>query len=97
MKAALQQQPLSVAIQADKPVFQMYHSGIFSNVKCGTQLDHAVMVVGWGEENGQEYWIMRNSWGTTWGELGYMRVAIQEGSKGVCGIQSDVVYPTGTN
>jgi C1A family cysteine protease len=88
MKAALQQQPLSVSLQADKPVFQMYHSGIFSDVTCGTTLDHATMVVGWGEENGQEYWIMRNSWGTTWGELGYMRVAIQEGTVGFCGIQS---------
>jgi len=97
MKAALAQQPLAVAIQADQRVFQMYSKGIFDDAKCGTTLDHATLVVGWGKEQGQEYWIMKNSWGTTWGEQGYMRLAIKENDAGICGIQSDAVFPTGVN
>jgi len=86
MKAALQQSVLSVAIQADQRVFQSYKSGIFDSVSCGTQLDHATNVVGWGVEQGVEYWIMRNSWSSSWGEGGYMRILIAEG-EGICGIQ----------
>jgi C1A family cysteine protease len=93
MKAALQKGVLAVAIQADQSSFQRYRTGIFDSASCGTQLDHATNVVGWGSEAGQEYWIMRNSWGTTWGEQGYMRLAIQSGA-GVCGIQMQPLYPT---
>ena len=82
---------MSVAIQADQKVFQTYKSGIFNSIDCGTELDHATNVVGWGQELGHEYWIMRNSWGPTWGENGYMRVAIREGA-GICGIQMNVDY-----
>jgi len=85
MKAALEIGVLSVSIEADKQVFQYYKSGIFNDAGCGTRLDHATNVVGWGEEKGVQYWIMRNSWGTVWGEKGYMRLEIQSG-KGVCGI-----------
>ena len=93
MKAAVAKQPISVLIEADKSVFQMYRSGIFDSASCGTRLDHATLVVGYGEENGKEFWIMKNSWGTGWGEEGYMRLAIQEGD-GVCGIQMNTLYPT---
>ena len=92
MKAALAIQPLSVSIEADKSVFQSYSSGIFSSTLCGTNLDHATNVVGWGTSGSTEYWVMRNSWGTTWGEKGYMRLAIVSGS-GICGIQSSPLYP----
>lgn len=51
MKAALAQQPLAVAIQANQLCFQFYSSGVFNNTKCGTSLDHAVTVVGWGNED----------------------------------------------
>merc|ERR1719389_992372 len=91
MKEVVSQTPVSVAIQADQRVFQTYKSGIFDSSSCGTQLDHATNVVGWGEEDGQEFWIMRNSWGTTWGESGYMRIAIEDGH-GICGIQMQVDY-----
>jgi len=93
MKNALAQKPLSVAIEADQSVFQSYKSGIFNSTACGTSLDHATNVVGWGSENGTEYWIMRNSWGTTWGDKGYMRLAIVEGN-GICGIQMQPLFPT---
>lgn len=68
MKAALQQQPLSVLVEADQRVFQMYRSGVFTDYSCGTRLDHAVLAVGYGTENGQEYWLVKNSWDTTWGD-----------------------------
>jgi len=93
MKNALASQPLSVSIEADKSVFQSYKSGIFNSTACGTSLDHATNVVGWGTSGTTEYWIMRNSWGTSWGEQGYMRVAITTGA-GICGIQSSPLYPT---
>ena len=92
MKSALEKQPISVSLEADKSVFQQYQSGIFDSPKCGTTLDHATLLVGYGSENGKEYWIMKNSWGTDWGEDGYMRLEIQYGA-GVCGIQIEPLWP----
>ncbi len=92
MKTALAIKPLSVAIEADLAVFQSYKSGIFNSTACGTNLDHATNVVGWGTSGGVEYWLMRNSWGTTWGESGYMRLQIVTGN-GICGIQMQPLYP----
>jgi len=76
--------------------FQNYRSGIFDNTSCGTRLDHGVGIVGWGKQSGREYWILRNSWGKSWGESGYMRMAIETG-KGVCGVQMQPSYPKGVN
>jgi len=92
MKAALVNNPLAVAIQANQLSFQMYTSGIFTNTNCGTQLDHATNVVGWGNSNGMDYWIMRNSWGVTWGMSGYMEIEIVAGA-GLCGIQMQPLFP----
>ena len=92
MKAAVALQPVSVSIEADQPVFQQYSSGIFDSTACGTNLDHATLVVGYGSENGTEYWIMKNSWASTWGESGYMRLKITSGA-GNCGIQHEPIYP----
>lgn len=83
---------MSVSIQANQFCFQSYSSGIFDNTRCGTNLDHAVAVVGWGSDNGVEYWLLRNSWGVTWGEEGYMKVEIVSGH-GLCGIQMEPLYP----
>lgn len=93
MKAAVAKQPVSVSIEADKMVFQHYKTGVFDSTECGTKLDHAVLVVGYGSENGTDYWLMKNSWGTVWGEEGYMQVAIVDG-KGICGIQEGPLYPS---
>ena len=94
LKAAVAKQPVSVAIEADKLVFQQYSSGVFDSAKCGTTLDHAVMLVGYGTENGQDYFILRNSWGTTWGEKGYMKLAYTAGdtSVGTCGVNQMPAY-----
>ena len=94
MKAALGQQPLAVAIEADKLCFQTYSSGIFDNDNCGTSLDHAVLAVGYGSENGQEYWLVKNSWASTWGDQGYIRMAITGDDAGICGVQLEPEYPT---
>ena len=93
MKAALTTQPLAVAIEADKYCFQTYKSGVFNNAKCGTTLDHAVLAVGYGTEDGQDYWLVKNSWNTTWGDQGYIKIAIVDGD-GICGVQMDPNQPT---
>ena len=93
MKAALAQQPLSVSIEADKLCFQLYSGGVFNNVKCGTTLDHAVLAVGYGTEDGQDYWLVKNSWNTTWGDNGYIKIAIVDGG-GICGVQMGPLFPS---
>jgi C1A family cysteine protease len=93
MKAALSQQPLSVLIEADKRVFQTYSSGVLTSTACGTQLDHAVLAVGYGTENGQDYWLVKNSWDTTWGDNGYIKLGM-DSSTGTCGVQMGPSFPT---
>jgi len=81
--------PLAIAINADK--LQFYEGGIIDDDAndCDPQgLNHGVAIVGYGTENGQDYWIIRNSWGTNWGEKGYVRFAL---GKGVCGVNSYVI------
>merc|ERR1711988_601736 len=73
LMSAVQQQPVSIAIEADKSAFQLYKSGILSST-CGTKLDHGVLLVGYGSDSGKDYWKVKNSWGTTYGENGYVRL-----------------------
>jgi hypothetical protein len=96
LKSAIAQQPVSVTIEADTLPFQLYTSGILDSTACGTSLDHAVAAVGYGSEGGQEYYIVRNSWGSSWGEEGYVRIAAVDGA-GICGIQMDSLWPTAKN
>ncbi|GAB2298764.1 hypothetical protein Dimus_032841 [Dionaea muscipula] len=97
---ALQQaaatQPISVAIDASDPSFQSYSSGIYSG-PCNTNLDHAVTVVGYGTDpdSGNSYWIVKNSWGTSWGQEGYIWMQMGLNAPyGVCGIAMQASYPT---
>jgi len=92
---ALAQQPVSVAIEADQREFQLYKSGVFTGA-CGTNLDHGVLAVGYGSENGVEYYKVKNSWSTTWGDKGYIRLgkgASYNSGKGQCGILLEASYP----
>nr|GMC57687.1 cysteine proteinase COT44-like [Ipomoea batatas] len=94
LKKAVAHQPVSIAIEASGRAFQFYSSGIFTG-KCGTELDHAVVVVGYGSENGSDYWIVKNSWGSSWGEGGYVRMERNVGGthSGKCGITMEASYP----
>jgi len=83
---------VSVAIEADQFAFQYYSSGVLTGT-CGTNIDHAVLVVGYGTEGTQEYWKVKNSWGTSWGEAGYVLICRNcnaNGANGECGIN---MYP----
>nr|CAB3471246.1 unnamed protein product [Digitaria exilis] len=93
LQKAVANQPVSVAINANSPAFQHYVSGIFNGV-CGLKLDHGVTAVGYGSEGGQDFWIVKNSWGPEWGEGGYIRMARNVFlPMGKCGIAMDASYP----
>jgi C1A family cysteine protease len=95
MEKAIEVGPLSVAIEADKSIFQSYKSGVISGNTCGKQLDHGVLAVGMGTEGGKAYWKVKNSWGASWGMKGYVLLA-----KGAdeCGIaDGPPSYPTGVS
>jgi C1A family cysteine protease len=94
MMTALMQQPVSIAIQADQKDFQLYKSGVFTG-SCGTKLDHGVLVVGYGNA-GEDYYLVKNSWGTSWGENGYIKLGRGEqynNGDGQCGMLMQGSYP----
>ena len=93
LKVAIAAGPVSVAIEADTFVFQFYSGGILNSKNCGTNLDHGVAAVGYGVDTTKgEYYIVRNSWGASWGLKGYVNIAIVDGA-GICGIQMQPSYP----
>jgi KDEL-tailed cysteine endopeptidase len=94
LKAAVAQQPVSVAIDAGSFAFQFYISGVLDDSECGTQLSHGVLAVGYGNEDGKDYWLVKNSWGTWWGEEGYVKIFRQDNDgPGLCGIAMAASYP----
>lgn len=68
LKAAISKGPVSIAIEADKMVFQLYKSGVLKDAGCGHKLDHGVLAVGYGTEGGEGYFLVKNSWGPDWGD-----------------------------
>lgn len=95
MKASTAERPMAISIEAGQDIFHQYTGGIIDSTDCGYNTDHAVVIVGYGTDadSGLEYWLIRNSWGTDWGEDGFVRVAITdypvdaEGNLlGICGV-----------
>ncbi|KAK7409944.1 hypothetical protein VNO78_00368 [Psophocarpus tetragonolobus] len=93
---AVASQPVSVGICGSERAFQLYSKGIFTG-PCSTNLDHAVLIVGYGSENGVDYWIVKNSWGNYWGMNGFIHMMRNsDNSKGICGINTLASYPVKT-
>jgi len=93
MMAAVAQQPVAAWIEADKPIFQHYKSGVLSG-SCGGGKDHAVLVVGYGTEKGNDYWKVKNSFGESWGMSGYVLLKRGGGQRsGECGVLQWPTYP----
>ena len=99
LAAAVAQQPVSIAIEADTKAFQLYTSGVLTGSACGTNLDHGVLIVGYGTESGQDYWLVKNSWSDTWGDNGYIKIGKSDSTNdvGVCGIASTPSFPVAKN
>ena len=96
LQKAVQIQPVSVAIQANLQTFQLYKSGVYNDTNCTGDLDHGVLLVGYGYDKKykMKYWIIKNSWGESWGEKGYMRMIKDINNiSGQCGIAIDPSIP----
>jgi C1A family cysteine protease len=93
LQAAVSLAPVSIAIEADQESFQLYSGGVMTET-CGSKLDHGVLAVGYGTLNGVEYWKVKNSWGASWGDEGY--ILLEKGKEqtgGQCGILMAASYP----
>lgn len=93
LMSALNLQPVSVGVNASMPVFQHYHSGILDDDACGSNHNHAILAVGYGSENGVDYFRIKNSWGSYWGDAGFIRFARGKSGLGQCGVLSEPSYP----
>jgi len=90
---AVNKQPISIAIEADQACFQFYHSGVLDDASCGTNLDHGVLLAGYDTDagTGKDYWLVKNSWGASWGDKGYIKFVR---GKNQCGLTLAASYPT---
>eukprot|EP00079_Xenopus_tropicalis_P009789 XP_002934107.1 PREDICTED: cathepsin S-like [Xenopus tropicalis] len=84
--------PVSVAVDARQNGFRTYKSGVYFDPYCTLHVTHAVLVVGYGREYGNDYWLVKNSWGVDWGDQGYVKMARNRNSH--CGIANQAFYPT---
>merc|ERR1711908_76578 len=87
------QQPVSVAVRSHDRYFQHYAAGILTG-PCDDKVDHGLLAIGYGSEDGLDYWHLKNSWGPNWGEGGFMRIKRGDSTKyGQCGIKQIATYP----
>ncbi|KAJ3608769.1 hypothetical protein NHX12_023299 [Muraenolepis orangiensis] len=84
--------PVSVSINASLPSFHLYSGGVYNPQDCVPVTNHAVLVVGYGTDKGQDYWLVKNSWRAAWGEEGYIRMS--RNNNNLCGIANRPIYPT---
>jgi len=89
LMAAVNLGPVAIAVEADKSVFQFYHDGVLDNAACGTQLDHGILITGYGDLSGKPYWNVKNSWGASWGKNGYIMLVR---GKNQCGVNEAASY-----
>jgi len=95
---ALHKQPIAGAVQADSSDFVYYSGGLISGEDCGHSVNHAIMIVGYGclDETNTDYFLVKNSWGSAWGDKGFVRIAasLSEHVYGTCGIFRLNSYPS---
>merc|ERR1719253_806263 len=89
LEAAVLRGPVAAGIDASAAAVRAYAGGVLSG-GCGKAVDQSMLIVGFGEEDGVEYWKLQNSWGPGWGEQGYLRLARGDGA---CGVLLDASYP----
>ena len=96
LKVAVAHGPVSIAVEADTKIFQFYSGGVVTDIAlCGQNLDHGVLIVGYGVENGLKYWLVKNSWGEDWGQDGYIKLGRSDSADdaGVCGVAKQASLP----
>jgi C1A family cysteine protease len=95
LKEAVTKGPVSIAIEADTAIFQSYSKGVITSASCGTNLDHGVLIVGYGIQDNIKYWLVKNSWGTSWGDQGYVKIERSDKTNdpGICGVAMQPSFP----
>jgi len=97
LKAAAARQPIAIGIDAEWAPFHSYTGGVITSPDCGETIDHGVLLIGYGTDQatGLDYWLVKNSWGSDWGENGHFRVlrSSEEGTVGICGLGKESSFP----
>uniref|UniRef100_A0A3Q2DV16 Cathepsin S-like n=1 Tax=Cyprinodon variegatus TaxID=28743 RepID=A0A3Q2DV16_CYPVA len=83
--------PISVAIDASSPKFHFYRHGIYKDHSCSHNVNHGMLAVGYGTENGEDYWLIKNSWGEHFGDEGYIKMARNRNNQ--CGVALYACFP----
>ena len=91
MEAIIKFGPIMISIDTDHESFMLYSSGIYFEEKCTTEINHGALLIGFGSEDGNDFWIVKNSFGVQWGELGYIRIARGKGND--CSVNYVPLFP----